>query len=164
MKPRRERSTAWKAARGLDQQPVADYVSRVLEAMAWEGWNPMVGHPEEMSDQQQEDLLAKVAADQSPDDASIWIKNEMILRPLNPAGHADRLSRAMKTGTVRTRRIRSEVLQAVADFVKNTKAWPSRADISLPGVSARSRDLVFEEIAKAFEIELDGRVQWVDPQ
>ena len=164
MKPRRERSAAWKAARGLDQQPVADYVSRALESMAWEGWNPMVGHPEEMSDQQQEDLLAKVAADQSPDDASIWIKNEMILRPLNPAGHADRLSRAMKSGTVRTRRIRSEVLQAVADFVKENRAWPLRSEVSLANVSAKSKDLVFAEISKVFEIELDGRVRWVDPQ
>jgi hypothetical protein len=88
----------------------------------------------------------------------------MILRPLNPAGHADRLSRAMKSGTVRTRRIRSEVLQAVADFVKENRAWPLRSEVSLANVSAKSKDLVFAEISKVFEIELDGRVRWVDPQ
>jgi hypothetical protein len=164
MSRRKARSTAWRAARSIDQPACAAYVSRVLEAMAWEGWNPMVGHPKEMANQQQEDLLAKIAADLSPDDAALWIKNEMTLRPLNPAGHADRLSRAMKSGTVRTGRIRSEVLQAVADFVKENRAWPLRSEISLANVSAKSKDLVFAEIAKAFEIELDGRVRWVDPQ
>lgn len=168
MKSPRERSTAWRAARGLGEQRVADYVSRILEAIAWEGWNPIKDHPEEMADQQQEDLLARVAADPTaltaPDDAALWLRNEMICRGGPPHAHADRLSRAMKSGAIRGSNKRSEIIQAVADYVRLNKRWPSRHEILVPGSSQRLKDAVFQELGDVFEIELDGRVKWVDSQ
>jgi len=115
---------------------------------------------EEQFEIQMEKQLACIAEnpnhDDTPDMAADWLRNQMKLGKCDPAG---RLSRAIKSGKVRTEQKRLTVLFAVAGFLREHRRWPQRSEIVIDGVSERTRDLVFEEIGEKFKVkhELDGR-------
>ena len=116
-------------------------------------------------DARQEHELAWIAENPDhPDNhtcAAAWLKVQMDRGMIDPAG---RLSRAIKTGKVRSDPKVFAVFMAVAAFIRQHRRWPKRSEIVIAGVSERTRDNVFKEIGEMFNVELDGRVRWVNPQ
>jgi len=99
--------------------------------------------------------------DSTPEMAADWLRDQMMQRKSDPAG---RLGRAIKRGHVRRKEKEMAVAFAVAEFLRNHRRWPKRSEIIVNGASERSRDLFFEMVAEWFDVKLDGREKWVDPQ
>jgi len=120
------------------------YDARQERELAWIAENP--DHPD----------YSTLAAD--------WLKQELDRidrRGTDPAG---RLSRAISTGKVRGDPKQFAVFMAVAAFIRQHRRWPKRSEIVIAGVSERTRDNVFKKIGEKFNVELDDRVRWVNPQ
>jgi hypothetical protein len=139
-----------------------------IRCMAEEGWCPATGGmpwDADAAEAQSENRLAWLAKNQDDDnfaeEAGEWLKYQIYSGKHDPAG---RLSRALLTGKIRMETKVPEVLCAVADFMKSNFRWPTRVEISIEGVSERTRDLAFEQITEKFGIRFDARERWVDPQ
>jgi hypothetical protein len=136
--------------------------------MALDGFNPITGSVWEFSEHEHEmEFRWIVENKRTTDRAKLarriaeWIEFEVIAGRFNSI---DRLARSLDSGTYREKGLNPAVFIAVSDFINANDRWPTRAEITLPGVSKRSLDLAFQHIKKELGVEIDGRVRWTDPQ